>query len=250
MYTSLLGPPRVSDDTSIGGRRAFPNTTWGLVVRVARPHGDRRAGLETLSQRYWKPIYTFLRHALKRDNEEAKDLTQGFFLWLIDSGETLHKFDRDEGAFRHFLKALLRNFVRNEDTAGRALKRGGGRSVLSLEGAELLIADPSATTPEEAFDHAWVDALLDQAHEQVRVHYQEKGQAIRFEVFESYQLAPPGARPTYADVARQHGLAEHDVRNWLFSVREKIRSELRSALRDTVATHEQLEAEWSDLFGA
>jgi hypothetical protein len=28
---------------------------------------------------YWKPVYRFIRLKFRKDNEEAKDLTQGFF---------------------------------------------------------------------------------------------------------------------------------------------------------------------------
>jgi RNA polymerase sigma factor (sigma-70 family) len=217
-----------------------------MVLRVAGPHQERRDGFETLCRRYWKPIYCFLRRALRRDNESAKDLTQDFFLWL-DQGEVLARFDPQAGAFSAFLKGLLRNFVRNHDGARRSLKRGGGRALVTLDGAER-IEDTSAPSPEEAFDHAWVDALIEDATERVRQTLREEGQTVRLQVFELYELAEPNQQPTYVDLAARLGIKKHDVRNHLFATREKVRSEIRRALADTVTSLTDLEQEWRRLF--
>ena len=56
-------------------------------------------------------------------------------------------------------------------------------------------------------------------------------------------------RPTYAQVAQKLGLSESDVRNHLFSVRERIRAEIRAELSETVTDMAQLEEEWKELFG-
>ena len=233
-----------------GGPREFPQTTWGLVSRLSAAHPERQAGLEALCRRYWRPIYGYVRRGWRKSNDEAKDLTQAFFLDLVE-GHVLEKFRPEAGSFRAFLKGVLRNYVRNHEQALRRLKRGGGARPLPLDevfagAADVLAAD--GATPEEAFDHAWVDQLIEEATERTRERLVAAGHELRFRAFEAYELAPAGSQPTYADVAAQLGVKAGDVRNYLFAVREALRTEIRAALRETVATTAQLEAEWRELF--
>ena len=88
-------------DTSIGGAAgAFPNTTWGLVSRFgADATRHRRDSFETLCRRYWKPVYRTLRITRAKSNDDAKDITQAFFLWLTE-GETLRRYDPGLGERR------------------------------------------------------------------------------------------------------------------------------------------------------
>ena len=56
---------------------------------------NARAALEELCERYWLPVYAFLRR--KGNSEtEAEDLTQGFFVHLLDN-EVIAAADRDRG---------------------------------------------------------------------------------------------------------------------------------------------------------
>ncbi len=77
----------MSFDTTMGGaRERFPQTRRSLV----RDAGDsdpavRRRALEALIASYWKPVYKCLRIQWRESNEDAKDLTQGFFTSLLES---------------------------------------------------------------------------------------------------------------------------------------------------------------------
>ena len=97
-----------SGDTTLGGgAKAFPETSLGFAGALKKPD---ELSLETLSRRYWKPVYSFIRVGWAKSNEDAKDLAQEFFLWLLE-GEALKRYDVARGGFRSFLKALLRRFV-------------------------------------------------------------------------------------------------------------------------------------------
>ncbi len=66
---------RQYDNTSIGGTdRHFPATEW---TRLLDPK-QCEALMAELYQKYWKPLYSFLR-CRGFSNEQAKDLVQGFF---------------------------------------------------------------------------------------------------------------------------------------------------------------------------
>lgn len=245
-------------NTTIAGAREFPETSWSLIANLAPAAGapaDRAAGLDELCRRYWKPIYCYVRQGFGKSNEDGKELTQAFFLWLVD-GEVLARYAPDRASFRHYLKGLLRNFVRNDAQALRRKKRGGGARPVSLPDDDVraldeLLPDPRAASPDEVFDRAWTGELIERAIGAVRAEALAAGglEALRFRAYEAYELGPPGAQPTYADVAAQLGVSAGDVRNHLFAVREQVRARIRRELRETVASPEQLEAEWAAVFG-
>jgi RNA polymerase sigma-70 factor (ECF subfamily) len=246
-------PAGTGSDTSLGGAgRDFPATSWGLIVRLT---GDattgRRDALEGLCRRYWKPVYHFSRRAWSKKPEDAKDLAQGFFAWLLE-GDALQRYAPARGSFRSYLKVLLRGFAADQNDAERALKRGGGKKVLALDDADAplhdIVPDDSAAPPEEAFDRAWKEEILRRAVDRARAWFQQSGRAHQFRAFEEVDLAP-GEKPTYAAAAERLGLKETLVRNYLFEVRERVRAEIRAELAQTVSDFEQLEEEWTALFG-
>ncbi len=235
-------------DTTLGaGGAGFPETTWGLVSRLQAGPTERADGLETLCQRYWRPVYLFLRRALRKSNDESKDITQAFFLWLLEGGEVLEKYS-GEHSFRAYLKGVLRNFVRNHDQALARLKRGGGSRHIPIDLAAFDLADDREESPEDAFDRAFVEEILERATDLAREGLLAEGHERRWKIFEAYDLAPAGIQPTYASVAEQLDVKVTDVRNHLFAVRERIRTEARNALRDTVSNPDQLDEEWRSVF--
>lgn len=237
----------MSHDTSLGGsRREFPATTLGLVARLrtAWPQ-DRRAIVETLCLRYWRPVYCYVRSAWSSTTEDAKDLTQAFFLWLFE-GEVLAKYDPDRAGFRFFLKGLLRNFVDHRQRALQALKRGGGATLVPIDS----VAEPAAALsgdPERDFDDAWMDEVLRGAVERVRAEFRGGPRERQFQVFEAHDLTD-GEPPAYADLAARFGIQESDVRNHLSAVRRRLREEVRAELAETADPLQPLDGEWK-VFG-
>lgn len=231
------------------GAREFPRTTWGVVAQVGDTGDVRQAGLETLCHRYWKPVYCYVRSAWRASNADAKDLTQGFFVWLVQAN-VLQRYDPAQGRFRHYLKGLLRNYVRSQQSAANRIKRGGGVRHVGLGDEELALADQipdtKHETPEEAFDRHFVEGLMERALLRAKTYCEAAGLGLRVRVYEAYELAK--GQPTYEDVAQALGIKKGDVRNHLSHMRERIRIELRAELRDTVQSESDLEQEWRELF--
>ena len=75
-------------ETDLGGRgRRFPSTHLSLFRDLREgPSEQRAAALQKLVLAYWKPVYCLIRYGWKRGNEEAKDLTQQFFLDTLVDG--------------------------------------------------------------------------------------------------------------------------------------------------------------------
>lgn len=143
---------------------AMPDTLWTEVLRAGSDSTGARAALERLIARYWKAVYVFVRRR-GRGVEDSKDLTQAFFVDLLER-HSVARADPERGRFRSWLLACLRNFLSDQADRSRAAKRGGGLPGMSLDGAEseYLREFPSdGPTPEEAFHRKWATELLKEA---------------------------------------------------------------------------------------
>ena len=54
-----------------------------MAARSAEPE-ERQRALEILIAAYWKPVYKYIRLRWDKDNEQAQDLTQEFFLRILE----------------------------------------------------------------------------------------------------------------------------------------------------------------------
>src|SRR5258705_212442 len=210
-------------DTELGGRRRdFPSTCWSRVMDGAA--GDRRTASEELANAYWKPIYAYIRAKWAKTNEDAKDLTQDFFLWMMESG-TLSKADPNRGRFRAFVKVALEHYLIAEQRRLAALKGGGDRRILALDAAPdelnaLGIPDPAGRPPEEALDGAWRNDLLARAAARLETVLKEEGKETYFRIFRDYHLGASG-KVEYRDVATRYGIGEKDVDNHLIHAKKR-----------------------------
>ncbi|HEX7899491.1 MAG TPA: sigma-70 family RNA polymerase sigma factor [Planctomycetota bacterium] len=229
------------NDTTLGGDdRAFPATTIGFAGALGDPDGPGYLqALETLCVRYWKPVYSFLRISWAKSNDDAKDLTQAFFLNLLED-PALRRFDPARGGFRAYLKTLLRRFASREERDRLRLKRGGGVRILPLTGEAPDVADPNAD-PEREFERVWLEDLVRQAVEAVRA----ASAPARFRVYEAYTAAEPP--PSYAELAARLGIGVGEVEKSLHLTREAIRLEVRARVVESAG--DGAEAEWRRILG-
>lgn len=242
-------------ETTMGGpNRHFPETTVGFLS-LLRLHTDegRTAALNVLSTRYWKPVYAYVRVGWSKSSEDAKDLTQNFFLWIQENG-ALGRFEEERGGLRPYLKVLLRRFVKDKDVALRRLKRGGGVQVLPLVGdasaIEDLIPDPRAEDPEAAFERVWRIELVEQAVERLRERCRAEGRDLAFSVLAGYDLSTEAEPPTYRSLGERLGISEGDVKKHLFAMRDALLREIRAELAQLTADDLGQAREWEFLFGA
>src|SRR6185503_16765484 len=92
----------------------FAATSWTAVVAAAgEPDAPQaRQAVARLCEAYWQPLHDYVRGLGYRE-EDAKDMTQEFFLRLLDKN-VLAAADRQRGKFRTFLLTALNHFLRNE----------------------------------------------------------------------------------------------------------------------------------------
>ena len=178
--------------------------------------------LERLCKLYWYPVYGYIR-ARGQTPDAARDLTQEFFLRLLDK-QHLNAIDAPRGRFRWFLQAAIKNFLANEYDRGKAQKRGGGRTFLSLEmeGAEQMYriepADPH--TPETIFDRRWSLLLLSRAMERMRAEH------AHFDRLQQY-LTGDDDRISYRELAGELGSTEGALRVAVHRMRRRFGEILR-----------------------
>src|SRR5690242_16464879 len=104
----------------------FHTTRWSaiLVAAESRLPGSQTA-LTELCRLHWYPLYAFARRRGSPPHD-AQDLTQGFFLHLLEH-RALKRAHPLKGKFRSFLLASFQNFLSDEADRARCLKRGGDR---------------------------------------------------------------------------------------------------------------------------
>ncbi len=109
------------DRTELGGQGgAFETTHWTEILSARTLDENRRkATMDKLLGRYWKPVYCYLRRK-GRDNETAKDLTQGFFQEVVLGRDLVQKAESQKGRFRTFLLTALDHYVTSVDRAETA----------------------------------------------------------------------------------------------------------------------------------
>lgn len=103
------------EHTSIGGdRRTFETTHWSIVEKIKSDDAScNKALVEELLGRYWKPVYCYLRQK-GYNNEQAKDLTQGFFQEVVLGRKLVQQANHSKGRFRTFLLTALNRYLTSE----------------------------------------------------------------------------------------------------------------------------------------
>jgi RNA polymerase sigma-70 factor (ECF subfamily) len=230
----------------------FATTRWSLVLAAGggEASAESSRALADLCGAYWYPLYAHARRrGLSRD--EAQDRTQAFFARLLETGD-LADADRTRGRFRTFLRAAFDHFLSNARDFDRALRRGGGRPLLSLDiplGESRLGLEPADTeTPERIFDRRWALALLDRALNRLRDEYHFAGKAA---LFEALRPALAGDRSTsYAEVAARLQMTEGAVKVAVHRLRARCRDLVRAEVAETVGDPEDVDDELRHLFAA
>lgn len=236
----------------------FPLTRWS-VIDAARS-GDqveRTRAMDTLCAAYWKPVYKYVRLRWNRPLDGAQDLTQGFFVQVIERG-LLDKYDPAKSRLRTFLRICVDSFVLNEEKAAKRLKRGGNISHVALDfaGAEEELggavmdpaAIPSPESLEEFFEKEWVRGLFELAVEDLKKHCKASERERTFRLFEQYDLAGDETI-SYEKLAAEYGIAVTDVTNALAWARRDFRRIALERLREICGSEEEFQREARAVFG-
>ncbi len=227
----------------------FTTTHWSVVLaaRESASPGSQEA-LEKLCRAYWYPLYAYVRRQ-GYEPPDAQDLTQAFFARVLEK-HYLAQAQREKGKFRCFLLGWLRHFLSDERDRARALKRGGGQPLLSLDEesaeARYRLEAVDETTAEKLYDRRWALTVLEQAWSRLREEYIRAGKAMLYEKLRLTEVGEKGG-PTYAEVANQLGASESAVKAAAFRMRQRYRELVREEIAQTVSDPAEIDEEMRHL---
>lgn len=207
----------------------------------------------SLAERYWKPLYLYVRQR-GYEEVEAKDLVQQFFLVALDS-DLFAKADPSRGRFRNFLLKSLQHFLANTHRDAHAKKRHPTEGFVSIHemasesGPVLLPKDTK--TPDETFHRNWLSALALRVLRALEQECQITGKQTHFELFRQRIITPileGDEAPSLRELALRHGLSDKDVENRVITARRAYQRLLRAEIRLYAASDEEVAAEIQDIW--
>ena len=248
-------PDHVTSHSASGpasiGPAAFVTTHWSVVLQAQDESPAAQEALEDLCRTYWRPIYAFVRREGARP-EEAKDTTQGFFALILERKD-FQSVRQEKGRLRSFLLASLKHFMANERRDAAAIKRGGGRTLIPLDG----IADDDSTDFDRSemlsadllYDRKWAFTVLDRVFARLREESQVSANTPLLDRLNTLLSDEPD-RPSQAEIAHEFGMTENAVKQAFHRLRQRYRQLLREEVAHTVATPAEIEDELRHLIVA
>jgi RNA polymerase sigma factor (sigma-70 family) len=240
------GPAKPDAGSAEHAATPFEATQWSVVILAAQGQTqEAQAAFAQLYERYWLPLYTFVRRK-GHSPHDAQDLIQGFFLHLLQR-ETLTRVDRRKGKFRSFLLACLQNYLSREAQRAGSLKRGGNCEWVHLDfgNAEALYLTCGAAdelTPEQFFDARWAMTLLGRARTVLHREYAARGKAAAFEVLKHFLDPRHGSLP-YEQAAKALGVSTGAVKTMASRLRSRHLAILRQEIARTVCDPREVHGE-------
>jgi len=245
---------RYQDPTEMGGPgEAFLTTHWTLIQDIKSDQDKDRALIGLMLERYWKPIYCYLRRK-GYDNESAKDLTQGFLHEVVLNRDLVRKADRTRGRFRTLLLTALNRYLVNMKERESTRTRIPPDKLVSLN-----MADPpelsnmmTESNPEDFYHYVWLSALLDQVLSAVQASCQQDGLKTHWKIFEDRVVRPilqGSESPSLSEVCQKHSIQdEKKASNMLVTVKRRFHGALREYVQTTVASEKYAQEELTEIF--
>ena len=232
------------DQTSIGGvGEAFLTTHWSLIEKAQSSEEGSRELVGLLLKKYWKPVYCYLRRK-GHDNEQAKDLTQGFFHEVVLGRGLIKKADQSKGRFRPYLLLALNRYlinIREEETAQKRIPKD---RLIPLDSIDLPDLPQSViqSAPEEAFNYAWVSALLEQVLAEVQTKCRERDLMLHWQVFRDRLVRPILNRSdplSMKEICDKYGIEDTiKASNMITTVKRLFQTILKQHVRNSVMSEE------------
>jgi len=225
----------------------FHTTRWSLIASAAKKASPRnQEALAELCNRYWYPIYAFARRR-GYDAHDSQDLTQSFFQHLLERN-AWNRATPVRGRFRTFLLASFQNHISHFREKARAIKRGGGDQLLSLdaEAAEGRYWHEPADylTAEKIFEARWAMTVLVEAMRRLGEEYASEGKRATFETLKSFlDLTNAKTQPSYERTSDQLGVSVGSVKTLIHRLRKRYTALLREEVGRTVLDRKKIDDE-------
>jgi RNA polymerase sigma-70 factor (ECF subfamily) len=242
------------DYTDMGGKGAsFLTTQWSLMEKADSDQDtDDKALIGLLLERYWKPVYCYLRRQ-GYNNEDAKDLTQGFFHEIVLGHHLIETADKSKGRFRSYLLVSLDRYlikVRQKQQAQKRIPQDKLVTLNVINDADI----PSVVSelnPEESFNYAWISTLLEEVLQQLESQCHQDGLSTHWFLFRDRILEPiltPSSPPSLDTLCSRYQVENTaKASNMVITVKRRFGAALQKRLRDLVASAEQVREELEEI---
>ena len=221
----------------------------GVALAQSQAPGFQ-AALSELYKIYWYPLYAYVRRRGLAP-EEAQDLTQGFFLHLLEH-KTLGRADPLKGKFRSFLLGSLQNYLSTEAERGRCLKRGGGVEFipLDLQNAEnrYKLEPIDTLTPEKVICRPLGRSVAGRGNEPPTPGIRQPQKTATLEVLKAFlDVDNSKALPSYEEAAATLQISVGAVKTLIHRLRKQYAVLVREEVERTVSDPGDVDAEIHEL---
>jgi RNA polymerase sigma-70 factor (ECF subfamily) len=237
-----------------GSQEGFLTTQWSWILSAGTTDTQRhKAILDQIAQRYWKPVYCYLRRK-GYSSDHAKDLTQGFFCDIVLDRHLIQRADKTKGRFRSFLLTALECFLVDQQRSRSAKCRSPAGMLVSLDDANMpeLPSAAAGLDPSEMFSYVWATEILDEALAEVTRRCLATRKETHWRLFQEKVLKPimdGQSGPPWAELCRRYGVPdERTASNMIITVKRCFQRVLEDLLRRHAASDCDLDEEFHDLF--
>jgi len=218
----------------------FPTTRWSRIRAAGESAPQGHHAFAELCHDYWPPLFAYLRRRGFSDSD-AEDLTQGFFLHLIEH-HTTRRANAERGKFRSFRLGALKNYLANEGERARRQKRGGNCETISLDDLD---TEPSCESEaRRLYDESWAHEVVHHALERLREKF--AGRRELFAALEGF-LDGAGNGPPLEEAANVLGMSTGALRTAVSRLRKQFAEQLRLEIARTVSAPHEIEEEFQCL---
>ncbi len=142
--------------------------------------------------------------------------------------------------------ASLQNYMMDEHGRARALKRGGGQQLVSLDQktaeAEAALSASLHLDDVRSFDLTWASSIVKRSWEKMQKNLTAEGKAEWLSELRPF-VDGAGAAPNQQEVAARLGVPIATLRTWLSRLRHRYRDVLRAEVASTMSDSASVEQE-------
>ena len=221
----------------------FATTRWSMVIQLDRESPLARNALGELVQRYWYPVYAYVR---RRDHspDVARNITRSVLHQLLRD-ESLLQPNAPVGHYRSFLLERVHAFL----AAGATTPPDDADAALTppadLESRYLRDhAEPSS--PDHAFQRSFALVVLHRSLRRLRDEAAQTGHLEMYRALEPYLARDPGSGE-YERIAARLRSRQMTLVLALKRLRQRLHELAGEELSDTVSTASDLANEQNAL---
>ena len=208
--------------------------------------------INDLLRKYWKPVYCYLRHK-GHTNEEAKDLTQGFFQEVVLGRKLVHQASQAKGSFRKFLLTALTRYVKSAYRKEIAQKRIPKSNLVAIDyiDATELVEPLTELTAEGSFHYAWVSSLLDEVFAEVEADCHAHNLTVHWNVYRDRVVEPiahEAEPPSLAEICKKYNIENRKkASNMVVTVNRRVQAAIKRHLRQALSEETTVEDETKEI---